>query len=205
LVFLQSYDIAVKFLLQAPANSCFQQLTGVSVARWLNVEMPQVHSSPVDLLGATFDENFVHVELQSSNDSERAIRMAEYALRIYRQFQSFPKQVVLYVGDPIMRMPASLISPNSAEPDFFFQYKLTDIRDLNTVLLLDSPHIEDNLLAILTRFEDKAGIVRRILSRIADLEVPARQAAFEQFLIISGLRRLGAVDQTGSGENAYIE
>jgi predicted transposase/invertase (TIGR01784 family) len=55
------------------------------------VEISQVLSSRLDLLGATADDSLVHIELQSTNDPEMALRMAEYSLRIYRQFKKFPR------------------------------------------------------------------------------------------------------------------
>jgi hypothetical protein len=79
---MREYDAALKLLLQALTDSTLQQLTGVNVARWLNVEMPQVQTSRVDLLGAAQDDSSVHVELQSTNDPQMALRMAEYMLRI---------------------------------------------------------------------------------------------------------------------------
>jgi hypothetical protein len=54
---------------------------GVSVVRWLNVETPQVLSSRADLLGATSEGEFVHIELQSTNDPDMALRMAEEPAR----------------------------------------------------------------------------------------------------------------------------
>jgi predicted transposase YdaD len=66
-----------------------------------------------------------------------------------------------------------------------------DARDLDGGLLLASKRVEDNLLAILTRLEDQTGAIRQILVRIASLDDPARRDAFAQFLIISGMRRLG--------------
>jgi len=87
-------------------------------------------------------------------------------------------------------MSAILSGPDSGAPDFVFRYTLLDIRDLDGALLLASTRVEDNLLAILTRLQDQAGTVRQILGRIASLEEPARRAAFAQFLVISGLRRL---------------
>jgi hypothetical protein len=39
---MHEYDIALKLLLQASTDSILRQLTGVTVARWLNAEMPQV-------------------------------------------------------------------------------------------------------------------------------------------------------------------
>jgi predicted transposase/invertase (TIGR01784 family) len=187
---MHEYDITLKVLLQASSSSILRQVTGVSVARWLNIEMPQVQSSRVDLLGATAEDNLVHLELQSSNDPTMALRMAEYTLQIYRQFKRFPKQIVLYVGEPSVRMAKFLRSSGEDDPDFAFKYTLMDIRELDGAMLLKSPHIEDNLLAILTRLQDKVDMIREILKRIADLEDASRRAVFEQFLIISGLRRL---------------
>jgi hypothetical protein len=167
-----------------------RQLTGAEIARWLNVEFPQVQTTRADLLGITVDGGLIHIELQSSNELDMALRMAEYALRIYRQYQKFPTQIVLYVGENAMRMKHHWLEPNPVAPRFAFQYALVDIRDLDTAELLASSHIEDNLLAILTRLQDQLFTVREILGRIAGLEEPQRTAAFEQFLLISGLRQL---------------
>jgi hypothetical protein len=143
------------------------------------------------LLGATEDDNLVCIELQSTNDRDMALRMAEYSLRIYLQFGKFPKQIVLYVGQPQLRMSAMLSGPDAASPDFVFRYTLLDIRELDGALLLASTRVEDNLLAILTKLQDQAGAIRQILRRITSLEEPARRAAFAKFLIISRLRQLG--------------
>jgi len=182
---MQRYDAALKILLQATAGSLLRQLTGVTVVRWLNVEMPQVQSSRVDLLGMTAEGELVHVELQSSNDPDMALRMAEYALRIYRQFRVFPRQIVLYVGEAAMRMEAVW-----RERGFAFEYALVDIRDLDGAELMASAQIEDNVLAVLTRLQDQIVTVREILGRIGRLDDPARRGALDLFLIISGLRRL---------------
>jgi len=101
--------------------------------------------------------------------------------------KKYPKQIVLYVGEAAMSMDASI-----EEPGFSFRYELVDIRDLDADLLLASPRIEDNLLAVLMRLPDKALTIRQILTRIGKLEEPKRRAAFAQFLIISGLRRLSS-------------
>jgi hypothetical protein len=74
---MHEYDIALKLILQASTDSTIRQLAGVSVVRWLNVEMPQVLSSRADLLGATSDGDLIHIELQSTNDPDMALRMAD--------------------------------------------------------------------------------------------------------------------------------
>ena len=182
---MQEYDAALKLLLQASTDSLMRQLTGVSVARWLNVETPQVLNSRVDLLGETADQALVHIELQSTNDPEMALRMAEYSLRIYRQFKRFPKQIVLYVGERKLRMNARLSGPDCA-----FGYTLVDVRELDGAALLASERMEDNFLAILTPLEDRRRAIRQILGRIAGLEEHTRQDALSHFLIISGVRAL---------------
>jgi len=187
---MYEYDVALKLLLQASAGSLLRQLTGIQITRWLNIELPQVRTRYVDLLGVSADGDLIHIELQSWNHRKMAFRMAEYALAIYRQFGRFPKQIVLYVGMSKLRMAASLSGPDPAQPDFSFRYTLIDIRDLEGAPLLASEHIEDNVLAILTRLQDRVATVRRILERIATLEEPARRTMLSQLLIISGLRRL---------------
>jgi Domain of unknown function (DUF4351) len=140
------------------------------------------------LLGESADENrdLIHLELQSTNDPHLPLRMAEYSLRVYRQFQRFPKQVVLYVGDAEMRMPTAL-----SGPDHVCRYTIVDIRTLDSEPLLNSALPADNVIAILTRLRDRPAAIRRILSRIGTLEAGARDAAFAQLLILAGLRKLG--------------
>jgi hypothetical protein len=92
------------------------------------------------------------------------VRMAEYSPRVYRLFQCFACQILLYVGDEPMRMPAEL-----AGPDHLCRYTIFDIRDLEAETLLSSPLTADVVIAILTRLRDRKAAVRRILSRIAQL------------------------------------
>jgi predicted transposase YdaD len=182
---MHEYDVALKLLLQSSATSLLRQLTGARVESWEKTEFPLVNTRHADLLGWTTDHELIHIELQSTNKSDMAARMAEYALRVYLQMGRYPKQIVLYVGEAVMRMEAAI-----EEPGFSFRYQLVDIRDLDAGQLLASPRIEDNLVAILMRLPDQEFTIRQILGRIAKLEEPARSAAFAQFLIISGLRRL---------------
>ena len=184
---MHEYDTVLKALLQGSANSVLEQIMGVRVARWLNVELPQVQQTRVDLLGESADEKhgLIHLELQSTNEPQMPLRMAEYSLRVYRQFQRFPKQIVLYVGDAELRMASEL-----AGPDHFCRYTIVDIRALDSEPLLNSPFPADNVMAILTRLRDRQAAIRQILSRIATLESGARGAAFAQLLILAGLRKL---------------
>ena len=49
---MQKYDIPLKLLLRGSGVGALQALTGgVAVERWLDVEMPEVRNTRVDLLG----------------------------------------------------------------------------------------------------------------------------------------------------------
>jgi hypothetical protein len=67
---MHEYDSTLKLLLQGSAT--------------LNVELPKVQNRRVDLLGETADGGLIHIEIQSTNDDQMALRMAEYCLAIYR-------------------------------------------------------------------------------------------------------------------------
>ena len=179
------YDTTLKAILLAASERFFRQVAGAPVAQWLITETPQVQNLRLDLLGVTPDDELVQIELQTTNDQSMALRMAEYYLRIVRQHKQFARQIVLYVGEAALTMPSEFISKTMQ-----FSYTLLDIRQLDTETLLDSPNIEDNLLAILTNLRDPTGTIREILKRIAALPELERKDTFTQFLIISGLRRL---------------
>src|ERR1041385_7731827 len=107
---MQEYDVALKLLLRGSAQLTIRELTGASVETWIDAELPKIQNLRVDLLGKTVEGSLVHLELQSSNDSVMALRMAEYCLGIFRLFGRFPHQVLLYVGEPALRMESELRS-----------------------------------------------------------------------------------------------
>lgn len=179
------YDGILKKLLNECATASWREVTGLVIDRWRNVELPKVSVPRVDLLGEAPDGTLIHVELQSTNDAAMAVRMAEYALTIYRLAGAFPKQIVLYVGEGKVRMEDSLPSPFTG-----FRYELVDIRDLDGRVLLESDQMGDNVLAILTRWQDQRGAVRAILEKLSGLKEDAREFCFEALLTLSGLRGL---------------
>jgi hypothetical protein len=54
----------------------------------------------------------------------------------------FPQQVVLYVGEPQLRMQSALRGPG-----VLFEYRLIDIRALDGNRLLESEDVGDNVIA----------------------------------------------------------
>ena len=126
-----------------------RELAGTAIAKWLDVELPKVQNLRLDLLAETVDGNLVQIELQSTNDPAMAVRMAEYHLGVYRLCGRFPKQVVLYIGGPKLRMSGQLRSPTMS-----FRYRVVDIRSLDGERLLESEDVGDNVIAILARLRD---------------------------------------------------
>ena len=182
---MHDYDIALKLTLQGAAGLALRELTGVNIERWLNVELPEVRNTRVDLLGETSDQRLIHIELQSRNDANMAVRMAEYCLSVYRRYKVFPSQILLYVGEEPLRMEAELSGPQLS-----FRYKLMDIREMDGEALLVSDQLGDNVIAILTRLRDRGAAVRRIVEKIAILPEEDRKAPLDQLRILAGLRKL---------------
>ena len=183
---VHDYDVTLKMLLRGAAEQTFLQLAGVKVAKWLDVEFPKLQNPRADLLGETTDGTLLHVELQSTNNAEMALRMAEYCLGVYRMFDRFPKQFVLYVGEAPMRMPARLDGEG-----FSFHYGQVDARDMDGAGLIESAQIGDNVISILTRVRDHVAAIRQIIDRIKELDVSRREIAVEQLLVLASLRKLG--------------
>jgi predicted transposase YdaD len=189
---VHEYDTVLKSLLTGSRNSFFHQITGAKRGRWLNVELPKVVQPRVDLLFETAgNRELILLELQSRNDATMAVRMAEYALLVWRVYKRFPRMYVLYIGSQRLRMPSELDTPSIT-----CRYTVIDIRQWNAETLLQSNHPADAVLAILGRNADRLETVRRILQRIAKMNGASRKIAFSKLMILAGIRRLaGVVEQ----------
>jgi len=183
---MHEYDITLKSILTRLAGSVLVELTGFRVERWHNVELPSVRHRRADMLGETAQGRLVHIELQSANQAGMALRMLEYSLAIHRKFHSFPEQVVLYVGNAPMRMKNRLAAPRLS-----FEYRLVDIRQLDSEPLLASGSLEDNVIAVLMRLGNEAATVKKILAKIAASKRAERATALAELMILAGLRKLG--------------
>lgn len=185
---MHEYDIALKSVIRRLGGNALRALTGFAIERWHDVEMPEVRTLRADMVGETADGTIVQVELQSTNDADMAIRMAEYALAIYRQFRQFPRQIVLYVGRAPLAMAGTLEGHSMA-----FGFRMVDIRELDGTPLLESGNADESVIAVLMRLNDERATVRSILQRIAESEPGQRKTALREFIILAGLRHLGAI------------
>ncbi|MDE3195361.1 MAG: DUF4351 domain-containing protein [Acidobacteriota bacterium] len=181
---MHEYDVTLKGLLQRSLKgSVFSDWMGVRVTRWHNTDLPVVRSRRADLLGEDPGGVLFHLELQSRNDPEMALRMLEYASAIRRKFRSFPRQLVLYVGAAPLKMEGGLTTPGLS-----YQCRIADIREVDSERLLRSAHLEDSVLAVLAGAANSRELTRRILHRIAESPPGERSRALTELTVISGLR-----------------
>ncbi len=182
---MNDYDVTLKRILTRPGSGLLKALTGYSELRWLNVELPEVNSRRIDLLGEAPDGELIHIELQSTNEPDFADRMGSYLFLIKAQCGRYPRQIALYVGDRPLRMSGSIEIPKLC-----YSFDLLDIRDVDGIPLLESPDLSDNVIAVLTRLGTEKGTLRRIVRRIAETEGTERDNAFAELGILAGLRQL---------------
>jgi len=183
---MHEYDIVLKLLLQQSAESMMQALIGASVINWLPIELPKVQNPRVDLLGEIAAGGaLIHIELQSNNDPDMPLRMAEYCLGIHRRFSRFPRQIVVYVGSGPLRMPDHLTGPA-----FSFRYELIDIRALDGEQLLASPQTSDNVMAVLAKLQNERAAMETIVRKIGESDVEQRAFYLQALLTLAGLRNL---------------
>jgi hypothetical protein len=180
---MHEYDTAFKLTLRH-VDVALHELLGTGITRWHNVELPKVRSARADLLGETEAGELVHIELQSANEARMPIRMLEYCLDVLRQFDRYPAQILLYVGEPPARMETTLRGPR-----LDYSYRLVDVRELDGQHLLDSPRIDDNIVAMLTRLPNARAAAQLVVQRISGLAPGEREAALDRLLILTGLRK----------------
>lgn len=185
---MQDYDVTLKLLLQGSATVTMRELTGTTVTKWLDVELPKVQNLRLDLLGETVEGGLVHIELQSRNDVSIPLRMAEYCLGVYRLCGKLPSQVLLYVGQAPLKMDSELRGP-----DMWFRYRAIDIRSMDGDVLLESEAVGDNIVAILARLRDHKEAVHRIVEKILGSVEMDRVTALNALMILAGLRGLEEV------------
>jgi hypothetical protein len=160
---VHDYDIALKSVIRRLSGDALRALTGFAIERWHNVELPEVRALRADMIGETAEGDLVQLELQSANDAGMALRMAEYALAVYRHFRRFPWQIVLYVGRATLAMPERLDGHSLA-----FRFRVVDIRELDGTASIAKGNLEECVLAVLMRLGDERAAVRDILRRISE-------------------------------------
>ena len=65
---MQQYDTSLKLLLRQASSKTIQMLSGVSMSKWLDVELLKAQNLRVDLPGEDAKGGLHHFELQSTNE-----------------------------------------------------------------------------------------------------------------------------------------
>ena len=176
----------MKELFQKEPSLLLSRFTqGVGVKEFLNVELPRVSQRKVDLVLRLADGTILHIEFQSSNHRDMALRMAEYYYLLKRKFRMPVRQIVVFTGAAKLNMANRFDEDGNA-----FKFELFDVRDLDAAELLASSRYVDNVLAVLAggvnTMEQR---VRQILTKLAGYPVAEREKALAFLGALSGLRK----------------
>ncbi|MBF0426701.1 MAG: hypothetical protein HQL66_12870 [Magnetococcales bacterium] len=179
------YDTTLKDLFQEPPQHLLRLLVGKRGLALLPMEFPATMRRVPDLVLAMEDHSILHVDMQSTAEPMEWRMLMYYALIRQRYPKQALVQKVLYLGMEPWRFPVAI-----EEPALRFSCEVVDIRDIDCRRMLESPSLEENILAVLCRMEDGRDTIREVLRRISHLKPKARADALTKLVVLSGLRRL---------------
>ena len=179
-----THDRVFKDLFQMDRPTLLEHLSGgVPVREFLNVVFPKIIERRADLVALLEDNTLLHIEFQGKNDNQIVFREGLYGLLAWHQYKRPVRQVVLYLGEPKMRMNSELDTGGVK-----VSVRLIDIREIDADVFLKSGRPGDLALAMLA-----GGGTERLaeIARLAAvLNYPDRVRALTQLLLLSGLRKL---------------
>jgi len=148
----------------------------------LNVELALVESRIADLFFRTGKRRLLHIEIQTWNAQNMAVRSGVYALLAAEKFDvDYVDQVVLYAGRGKMKMRDRLdIGAVKV------RFRLINVDEISAAELLRSENPVDWVIAMLGRNGTK--MLKTILRRI--LALPMERRLLAQLMALSGLRGL---------------
>ena len=95
-----SLDITLRDIISNIPVKFVKILTGKDAVEILDNSFPSVKERKADLILKMKDNSIFHLELQTNNDKDMPLRMAEYLISISRKYNTRNiYQMVLYVGD----------------------------------------------------------------------------------------------------------
>jgi hypothetical protein len=99
------------------------------------------------------------------------LRMLEYRVLLMQKYPNREvRQMVLYVGDGAQRMENSINERNLS-----FSYELRDIKELSCKELMESPQLEDKILAVLCNVEEPERYFNKLMEEL--LKLPEKERA----------------------------
>lgn len=182
------YDTTFKDLFTQPPQALLQLVAGSRAVEHLPMEFASTMKRCPDLVFLMEDGSIAHLELQGRPEEMNWRMLMYYPLIRQRHPRRRLTQIVLYVGyegwNPVGRIE---------EPTLHFSYRVVDIRTIDCRILMESPLLEENILAILCRMPDREETIREILYRISRLPERARADALTKLVILARLRRVETV------------
>ena len=167
----QKMDIFLRDLLQRIPDRFVELLTGQKGKKILDNTFPSVRERKADLVIELQDGSIFHLELQTYPDKKMPFRMLEYWTLLKQRYPGRKiRQMVLYVGEGAPRMENFI-----DEDDVSYRYQLRDIKELSCKELMESPKIEDKILAVLCKVEDPERYFSELFREL--LKLPEKERA----------------------------
>src|SRR5260370_3651570 len=135
------FDTILKTLFQSSHLLLLELLTDAPIREWINVEIPKAQMNKLDLVAWLADGRLYHLELQSGNDPNMAWRMLEYYFLLWKRYGFPAVQHVIYSCARPMAMSADI-----RHKTLTFRYRVIDMSELDSEVLLQSASSDDNLL-----------------------------------------------------------
>ena len=167
----QKMDIFLRDILQRIPEKFTHLLTGKKGIKLLDNTFPTVKERKADFVVELEDGSIFHLELQTHPDKNMPLRMLEYRILLMQKYPGKEiRQMVLYVGDGAPRMESSINTDNLS-----FRYELRDIKEIHCKELMESPQIEDKILAVLCNVENPKDYFEELLTEL--LKLPEKERA----------------------------
>ena len=167
----QKMDILLRDTLQKIPEKFIYLLTGKKGTKILDNTFPTIKERKADLVVELEDGSIFHLELQTHPDKNMPLRMLEYRILLMQKYPGRKiSQMVLYVGDGTPRMESSINADNLS-----FSYELRDIKEIRCKELMESPQMEDKILAVLCNVEDPEKYFTEIFEEL--LKLPEKERA----------------------------
>ena len=167
----QKMDIFLRDSFQRIPERFISILTGKKGIKILDNTFPTVKERKADLIIELEDRSIFHLELQTHPDKNMPLRMLEYRILLIQKYPGKKiRQMVLYVGDGAPRMESSINTDNLS-----FRYELRDIKEIHCKELMESPQMEDKILAVLCNVEDPERYFTEIFEEL--LKLPEKERA----------------------------
>ncbi len=174
-----SLDITLRDIISNIPVKFVKILTGKDAVEILDNSFPSVKERKADLILKMKDNSIFHLELQTNNDKDMPLRMAEYLISISRKYNTRDiYQMVLYVGDGKPNMENRVRIGKS-----IIEYELRDIKEIECRELMESDNIEDKILAVLCRVEDFDRYINGLIEELIKMNEKERADYIRKLLI----------------------